>query len=89
MYKVEWAPETDQQLAAILTRADSIQRRAIVEATNTIDRELKADPFLRSESRDEDRRVLFVPPLGVFFSVNVQRPVVWVGHVWYYQQRRK
>jgi hypothetical protein len=48
MYKVEWAPETDEQLAAIWTDADSDQRRAIVEATNTIDRELKVVVVARS-----------------------------------------
>jgi hypothetical protein len=89
MFQVEWLHEADEQLAAIWMRAESNERSAIVEATNTIDRELKTDPFRQSESRDEDRRVLYASPLGVFFSVDMRSRVVWVGHVWYYRRRPK
>lgn len=89
MYRVEWVEGAINDLATIWIRIDSDKRKAITEATNVIDAELRSDPFRESESRDENRRVLFAPPLGVFFSVDSPRRLVRVGKVWYYQQRAK
>jgi hypothetical protein len=89
MFRVRWLDEADDQLAAIWMRVDSEKRRAVTEATNAIDRELKSDPFRQSESRENKRRVLFVPPLGIFFSVDTKRRVVRVVRVWYFPQRPK
>jgi hypothetical protein len=89
MFRVEWIDEAIDELAAIWTHADSDKRPTVTEATNMIDRELKADPFRQSESRNDERRVLFAPPLAVFFRVDVAEKVVWVGHVWSYSPRKK
>ncbi len=89
MFRVKWIEEAVDDLAAIWMRADSDKRRGITEASDAIDRELKSDPFRQSESRDDDRRVLFASPLGVFFSVDNKHRVVRVGRVWYYGPRIK
>jgi hypothetical protein len=54
------------------------QRSAITQATATIDLLLQSDPDQRGESRDDDRRILFVPPLIVIFSVDTDHRVVRV-----------
>ncbi len=89
MFQVEWLEQAVEELARIWLRAESDQRRAITEASNTIDRELQTDPFRQSESRDDEHRVLFARPLGVYFKVDMQQRVVGVGHVWYFRQRKK
>ena len=89
MFRVEWLDQAIDELAAIWMRADSDKREAVTEASNAIDRELQTDPFRESESRDDERRVLFVPPLGAFFRVDTQERIVWVGHIWYYRPRPK
>ncbi len=40
MFQVEWLQDAVDELAAIWMQADSIQRRAITESTNAVDREL-------------------------------------------------
>ena len=85
MFRVDWLEEAIDELATIWMRADSDKRGAVTEASSAIDRELQSDPFRQSESRDDGRRVLFVPPLGAFFRVDMQHRIVWVGHVWHFR----
>jgi hypothetical protein len=88
MFRVEWVEAAIDDLAAIWMRVDSDQRRAVTSAANAIDVALRSDPFRESESRDDERRVFFAPPLGVFFSVDLPRRVVRVGQVWHYRPRK-
>jgi hypothetical protein len=89
MFRVEWVEAAVEELAAIWLRVDSDKRRDVTTAANAIDVALRSDPIRESESRDDERRVLFAPPLGVSFSVDSQRRVVRVGQLWYYQPRKK
>jgi hypothetical protein len=54
------------------------QRAEFTQATATIDQLLQFDPHQQGESRDDKRRVLFVPPLVVIFSVDIDRKLVRV-----------
>lgn len=54
------------------------QRAGITRATAAIDQILQFDPNEKGEARDDDRRIFFVPPLVVIFSVNVDRNLVRV-----------
>jgi hypothetical protein len=51
MFRVRWLDGAVDELAAIWVRVDSEKRRAVTEATNAIDRELKSDPFRRGVTR--------------------------------------
>ncbi len=86
-FRVEWLQEAVDELATLWMQADSAQRRAITEATRDIDQELQTDPFRQSESRADQRRVMFVQPLGVLFDVDLERRIVWLLHVWQFRRR--
>ena len=89
MFQVIWLQRAVNDLAGIWMQADSAQRRAITQAANAIDRELGHDPFHSSESREEDLRVMFAPPLGVFFQVELSSRTVHVAHIWRYRGHGK
>jgi hypothetical protein len=57
-------------------------RASITAAVDEIDRLLAIDPHGAGESRSEFTRVLFVPPVGVFFEVDDASKVVEVLKVW-------
>ena len=55
------------QLAAVWTAAAN--QKAVTEATYRIERLLADDPLDVGESRDDNRRLAFDPPLQVMFRV--------------------
>lgn len=57
------------------------QRAAITESAATVDQLLRYDPEDRGESRDDNRRILFVPPLAIIYSVDLTHNVVRVLNV--------
>jgi hypothetical protein len=79
-YTVLYRPSAEQHLAAVWMAAPD--RDAVRSAANTIDDLLSEDPDQRGESRYENVRILFVPPLGVDFEVNEQDRIVYVLSVW-------
>jgi hypothetical protein len=87
MFRVEWRDGAMNELATIWMRADSNGRRVITQATNIIDEKLRTDPFGSSESREREDRVLFEPPLGILFQVDLSTRNVSVDHVWSYARR--
>jgi len=56
-------------------------KAAVTAAANTIDDQLRRDPYANSESRSGDTRVMFVPPLGVAYDVNEDDCLVTVWAV--------
>ena len=62
-------------------------RHRITTAAGEIDRLLDTHPQERGESRDSDRRILIVSPLGVLFRVFPEEKEVHVLHVWQFEQR--
>jgi hypothetical protein len=61
---------------------DSTARASITTAAAQIDILLSQSAGETGESRDEDRRVAFVPPLGFTFSVDNAQNRAKVLHVW-------
>ena len=84
MYHVEWTKSARGELAAAWVEADSTQREAITAATAKIDEVLKTSPGEFGESRSGNRRIAFVPPLGLAFAVNEAKQSVKVLHVWHF-----
>jgi hypothetical protein len=89
MFRVEWLPEAVEELTRIWTEADSTWRQAVNAATQALDEELRMDPFRRSESREDQRRVLFEYPLAARVRVDLQQRIVWVLHVWRFRRHGK
>jgi hypothetical protein len=79
-YTVTWAKAAEQALARLWT--DAINRKAITEAANAIDRSLLNDPDRVGESRPEGTRILLIPPLAALFTVNQMDRLVCVLSVW-------
>lgn len=85
IFTVLWTSDAEQELAAIwLNAAD---RSAVTSAAHSIDALLRVDPQTRGESRQEEVRVLFAPPLGVDFEVVEGDRIVYVLAVWFFGKR--
>lgn len=82
MYKVLWTESALGELATLWLEADSGLRQAITAAQAQIDHLLERAPEEVGESRPENRRVAFVPPLGVVFSVRELERLVKVLRIW-------
>lgn len=82
MYQVEWAESARAELATAWIDADSTERDAITAATITIDKMLQSSPNDVGESRSGNRRIAFVPPLGIAFAVDESKQSATVLHVW-------
>jgi hypothetical protein len=79
---VIWIPSALNDLTTLWLESDPALRSAITAATDAIDHLLQHNPEQQGESRSEERRILFVPPLGVFFRVDAEDMTVRVLHVW-------
>jgi hypothetical protein len=79
-YTVLWTPAAEERLANIWMSAPN--RKAVLDATNEIDLQLKSNPLAYGESRTANSRVGFVYPLGIDFEVIVDDRIVFVWAVW-------
>lgn len=86
MFEVIWAPSTMDDLARIWMNADRSDRERITEAVSAIDQELKRHAAQAGESRDEDRRIFFEPPLGINFHVSEEHQTVVIARVWRFSE---
>lgn len=68
-FVVRWKHDALNDLAAMWLAADSWDRRRIATSAREADRVLRRDPYGVSESRESDRRIMFVAPLAVTFQV--------------------
>jgi len=80
MFHVIWLQEALDDLTEIWVQSESTLRKAITTAAHWLEQELQTDPFRLSESRIENRRVIFMSPLGVYFEV--ESNLVWILNVW-------
>lgn len=80
-FSLEWKQTATDELAEIWLRANSETRRKITVATGNVDLMLKSDPYGHSESRDADRRIMFVAPLAITFRVDPEADNVEVLRV--------
>ncbi len=82
MPQVVWLQDALNDLAEIWNQGDSALRREVTTAANAVDRLLRRDPFSLGESREAERRVMFVPPLGISCKVDQDNGMVLVVEVW-------
>jgi hypothetical protein len=86
-YVVAWKKAAQDQLISLWI--DSVPLRgAITEATHEIDYLLSSSPSEWGESREQDRRIMFVYPLAVCFRVLEQKQKVVVLSVRLTPRRR-
>ena len=86
-YTVLWKPAAEQRLATLWNNAEN--RNSISDAANTIDRLLQRDAAEIGESRQENIRILLIPPLGVLFRVEELDRLVNVLAVWVFHKREQ
>jgi hypothetical protein len=79
-YTVRWKRSALDQLAQLWL--DAPDRSQVTAAVAEIDRLLATRPYDESESRPDDIRILFSPPIGVFFEVKESTRIVYVLRVW-------
>jgi hypothetical protein len=63
IFTVDWSRTAERRLAEFWF--DAPERGRVAHAANAIDELLRTDPFANSESREEGRRIMLIPPLGV------------------------
>ncbi len=80
IFTVAYRPSATQQLAQLWN--DAPDRAAMAAAANTIDADLRRDPFAKSESRSGDRRIKIEFPLAVYYDVSEEDALVTVYAVW-------
>ena len=81
-YKVVWTRAAESRLAQMWLA--SRMRHLIKEAADEIDASLAQNPYDSGESRDADRRVTFLWPVGVLFTIDEIQKQVKVVSVWQY-----
>ncbi len=87
MFRVRWEESALDELTTLWLESESALRHMINAAVNQIEQHLRTDPFRRSESRGDERRILFAAPLGIRFRVEKDRRAVSVASVWLYRVR--
>lgn len=86
-FSVLWMPSAERHVTSLWL--DAIDRDVIASAVNSIDTLLATDAHTRGEPRSEDKRILFVEPLGIEFKVSLPDRQVYVLAVWRFNQRGK
>ena len=61
---------------------ESLDREGSTASSHLIDQILKMSPLTAGESREDNRRVLIVPPLAVTYQVSTDDFMVIVGAAW-------
>jgi hypothetical protein len=89
IYQVLWTESSSDELATLWLEADAALRPIITAAQSQIDHLLERSPAEVGESRPGNRRVAFVPPLGIVFSVQEADVLVKVLRVWAISTRAK
>lgn len=79
-FTVEWVPSALNDLADLWNNAPD--RSDVTAAADAIDYALAHNPQSVGEGRNDDRRILFIPPLAVFFEVDAANHHVIVLDVW-------
>jgi hypothetical protein len=78
-FTVEWTDEALDGLAAVWTTSDD--RRGVADASHRIEARLRSDPLNAGESRDDEDRLVFDPPLQATFRVFPDQQLVLVTAV--------
>jgi hypothetical protein len=84
-WTVVWQPEADDRLAELWNIGPD--RAAIAQAANQIDWLLARDPEHQGEEREDNIRIMIVPPLAVYFTISQPDCMVSVIDVWRWTPR--
>ena len=76
-YSIRWSRRATNELADVWLN-NPADRDQIVQATATADHVLAENPEDEGESRDEGKRVMFLSPLVIYYSVDSARQIVRV-----------
>jgi hypothetical protein len=87
-YVVEWDQLPLDEVTVLWLAADTVGRKAITQACDTVDQQLSANPFANSESRYNNRRITFVPPLVVIYRIESDDRTVTVIDVRQIRRRK-
>lgn len=79
-YTVTWINSALDELAKLWNR--TADRQDVADAANRIDLILRSNPYAHSESREENLRIMFAPPLAVLFEISDADRIVTVRAVW-------
>jgi hypothetical protein len=79
-YRVSWDPDAFRGLMRAFVAAN--QPQSAIHAFDEIERILSDDADTQGESRDKDRRILIVPPLGVIFRAKPETSEVLILDAW-------
>jgi hypothetical protein len=85
MYSVEWLPSAEDELANLWNNDND--RASIAAAADAIDAALARNPFSVGESREQNSRIAFEPPLAVVFNVYPSSRHVEVRGIWKWPSR--
>jgi hypothetical protein len=80
IHHVFWFPDADKKLQEIVAETDDKDDLALV--IKKLDRWLSRFPQDVGESRFENVRLGFLPPLGILFEILENPPTVIVVDVW-------
>jgi hypothetical protein len=87
-YTVRWSRRAVDAVAQLWLDLPDL-RSEITQATDTLDHLLQFNPAEQGESRNDDRRILFVPPLVAIFRVSAAAETVSVLDVRQVKRRDK
>jgi hypothetical protein len=79
-YTVTWIKSALDELAELWN--NTLDRQEVAEAANRIDSLLGSNPYGHSESREENLRILFAPPLAILFEISDADRMVTVRALW-------
>ena len=79
-YNVQWSAEAENELMRVWLAASN--RRAVTDAVNRLEKGLKSAPLELGESRYDQRRIAFEPPIAISFDVSAN--LVKVLNLWHF-----
>ena len=79
-YRVSWDEDAFRSLRRAWITAN--EPEAAVRAFDVIEAILSVDAHVQGESREHDRRILIVPPLGVIFRARPEIGEVLILDTW-------
>ena len=87
MFRVEWLDAALDDLSAIWMEATPAERQSVTSACHELDQRLARNPLDESESRPNDLRIAFAPPLTVRIRVDTSHNLVVVLRANMYRRR--
>ena len=79
-YRVSWDPDAFRGLRRAWVAAN--EPESGIRAFDAIEQILIVDAHMQGESREGDRRILIVPPLGVIFRARPETREVLILEAW-------